>query len=63
MNIKRVKQGARITFYNGIYMVFFGIFYITFVKFNMRLNFESISEVWGFFAKYSSGISQLFFFI
>ena len=61
MNIQRVKQGARVTFYNGVYMILFGIFYIVFVKFNMKVNFESISELWGFFAKYSPKISQLFF--
>jgi len=61
MNIKRVKQVANTTFYNGIYMIFLGIFYILFVKFNMNSNFESISELWGFFSKFNPEISYLFY--
>ena len=60
MNIKRVKQGARLTLYNGIYMVFFGIFYIVFIRFNMRNNFKSIEELWGFFERYNQEIANLF---
>jgi len=61
MNIRRVKQGAKITFYNGIYMILFGIFYIVFVRFNMKTNFNAISELWGFFAKFNPKISLLFY--
>jgi len=61
MNIQRVKQGAKITYYNGIYMIMFGLFYIFFVKFNMKANFNSIEQLWGFFARYSSDISYLFY--
>jgi len=61
MNIQKVKQGANITYYNGIYMILFGIFYIIFVKFNMRVNFDSIEQLWGFFSRYSSDISYLFY--
>ena len=60
MNIKRVKQGARITFYNGIYMILFGGFYIGFIKFNMTQSFNAISELWGFFTKFNPEISTLF---
>ena len=61
MNIRKVKQGARITWYNGIYMIVFGIFYAVFAKFNMRQNFNAISELWGFFAKFNSEITFLFY--
>jgi len=61
MNIQKVKQGARITLYNGIYMIIFGIFYIAFVKFNMEKNFNAISELWGFFSKFNPEISYLFY--
>ena len=61
MNIKRVKQGARITFYNGIYMIFLGVFYITFSQINMKNNFNAIAQLWGFFTRYNSEISYLFF--
>ena len=61
MNIQKVKQGAKITLYNGIYMIFLGIFLIIFVKFNMKNNFQAISSIWRIFVKYNPGIAQLFF--
>lgn len=61
MNLRKVKQGAKITYYNGVYMILFGIFYIFFVKFNMKQNFNAISELWGFFSKFNPKISYLFF--
>ena len=61
MNIQRVKQGARITLYNGIYLILLGILTIVFQKFNMSYIFESISELWGFFSTYNPRIANLFF--
>lgn len=61
MNIQRVKQGARITLYNGIYMILLGIFLIVFVKLNMKNSFEAISSIWRIFVKYNPKIAQLFF--
>ena len=61
MNIRKVKQGAKITLYNGIYMILFGIFYTIFIKFNMNQNFKAISELWGFFAKFNPEITFLFY--
>ena len=61
MNIRKVKQGARITWYNGIYMILFGIFYTIFIKFNMNQNFKAISELWEFFAKFNPEITFLFY--
>ena len=61
MNIHKVKQGAKITWYSGIYMILFGIFYAIFVRFNMKQNFEAISELWGFFAKFYPEITFLFY--
>jgi len=60
MNIRRVKQGAKLTLYNGIYMILFGIFYAFSVQFNMKQNFNAINQVWGFFAAFSPEITQLF---
>ena len=60
MNLRKVKQGAKITWYNGIYMILFGMFYIGFVKFNMSSSFSAISELWGFFSKFNPEISKLF---
>jgi len=61
MNIKKVKQGARITLYNGIYMILLGVFLIIFVRFNMKNNFQAISVIWRIFIKYNPRIAQLFF--
>ena len=61
MNIRRVKLGAKITLYNGIYMIFLGVFLIIFVKFNMKNNFNAISIIWKTFIKYNPTIAQLLF--
>ena len=62
MNTQRVKQGAKITYYNGIYMVLVGLFYTFFSDFNIRASFRSISESWGFFLRYNPKIAHLFIF-
>ncbi len=62
MNIHRVKQGARITFYNGIYLSLLGLFFIFFNDYVMRTSFRAISELWGFFTRYDANISKLFVF-
>jgi len=61
MNIQRVKQGAKITLFNGIYMIFFGIFLIYNNDKNMRNNFDAINQLWGFFSKFNPEISNIFF--
>ena len=63
MNIQRVKQGARITLYNGVYMILFGLYMTIFVGYNMRTNFSSISQLWGFFSRYNSDIAYLFYLL
>lgn len=61
MNIQRVKQGASITYYSGLYTIIFGIFYIFFIRFNMKSNFNSINQLWGFFSKFNPEITFLFY--
>jgi len=60
MNIQRVKQGARITLYNGIYMILFGLFQIFFAEYNMENNFQAIKSIWRLFVKYNPKIYKLF---
>jgi len=60
MNIRRVKQGSQITFYNGLYMILLGLYFIIFVNYNMKQNFGAVSELWGFFSKFNEGIAFLF---
>jgi len=61
MNIQRVKQGAKITFYTGIYMIILGVFFIFFINLNMKSLFNSTTRLWGFFLMYSWDISYLFY--
>ena len=61
MNIQRVKQGAKITYFNGIYMLLVGVFFIFFVNFNMKQNFDSIDQLWGFFSKFNPEIASQFY--
>lgn len=60
MNIQKVKTGARVTYYNGAYMILLGIFYISFMRIIMKSNFNSINQLWGFFSKYNPEIAYLF---
>lgn len=60
MNIQKVKQGAKITLYNGAYMILFGIFQIFFAEFNMKKNFQAIDSIWPLFVKYNPKIYILF---
>ncbi len=61
MNIQRVKQGARITYFSGIYNILFGIFLIYYFNKNMRSNFNKINQLWGFFSKFNAEIANIFF--
>ena len=61
MNIQRVKQGARITLYNGIYMILLGLYMIFFIKTNMKITFESIYLLWGFFVRYNANLAYFFY--
>lgn len=60
MNIQRVKQGAKITLYNGVYIILFGIFHIFFAEYNMKNNFQAIDSIWRLFVKYNPQIYKLF---
>ncbi|MFA5174534.1 MAG: hypothetical protein WC438_05115 [Candidatus Pacearchaeota archaeon] len=62
MNIQRVKQGARITLYNGIYMIVLGAIYIAFVKYIMKSNFQAIDSIWKLFEKYNPKLANLFLY-
>lgn len=60
MNIQRVKQGARITYLNGLYMILLGFFIIFFDNMNMKANFNAINQLWGFFSKFNPEIANIF---
>jgi len=62
MNIQRVKQGSKLTLYNGIYMILLGIFYSVFFKYIMKSNFQAVDSIWRLFEKYNPKIANLFFY-
>jgi len=63
MNIQQVKQGARLTLYNGVYMIFVGIFLIFSLDNIMKSNFNSINELWGFFSRFNPQITFIFYLL
>ncbi len=63
MNIQRVKQGAKITFFNGIYISIFGLFYIFFSKYILKENFRAIHVFWNVFEKYNPALAKTLNFL
>ncbi len=59
MNIKRVKQGSKITLFNGIYIILFGLYYIIFSNFNLKSSFRALALIWQIFEKYNPKIAEL----
>jgi len=57
--LENIKRGASITFYNGIYAILFGIFYLVFFRFILKENFRAITIVWQVFAKYNPALNSL----
>ncbi|MEM4270678.1 MAG: hypothetical protein QXO70_01125 [Candidatus Pacearchaeota archaeon] len=57
--LEKVKWGARITYYNGIYAFILGILYIAFFEFILKTNFSALKIVWDVFSQYNPGISYL----
>lgn len=59
MNIRRVKQGAKITLFNGVYAIILGFFYIIFSKWILKSSFQAIDIIWQLFEKYNPKIATL----
>ncbi len=61
MRTKLINLGSKITFYNGIYAIFLGVFFIFASKFLILKYFKSFPEVWEILVKkWLSDISQYF---
>ena len=58
--VENIKRGAWTTLFNGVYAVLFGIVYLSFFKFILKVNFKAIDVVWQVFAKYNPEINYLF---
>ena len=57
--LEKVKWGARLTYYNGIYAFILGVFYIAFFDWILKTNFNALKVIWSVFAQYNPGISYL----
>lgn len=57
--LEKVKWGARLNYYNGIYAFILGIINIAFFEFVLKTNFAAIKVVWSVFSQYNPGISYL----
>jgi len=58
--LNNIRRGGRITFFNGIYAIIFGVLYLIFINFLLKMNFKAVSVVWQVFAKYNPAINLLF---
>ena len=58
--LESIKRGSRITYFNGIYAVLLGIFYIVFHSWIIRVDFSAIGSVWNVFSRYNSVLATLY---
>lgn len=58
--LDRIKKGAGITMFNGIYTIIIGVFYLAFFNFILKTNFKAMDIVWQVFAKYNPAVNSLF---
>ena len=58
--LRKVKFGAKLTFANGIYAIFLGIFYLFLTEFILKINFKMLGSSWGFFDRYNAELGALF---
>jgi len=57
--LEKIKTGSWLTLINGIYAVLFGILYIGFINFILKINFKQIDIVWQVFVKYNYQINYM----
>lgn len=58
--LDNIKRGSRITYFNGIYAVFLGLYYIIFYSWIMRVDFRRINAVWSVFSNYNPALAVLY---
>jgi hypothetical protein len=57
--LEKVKLGARINYYNGIYALVLGFVFIALSNVIVKMNFNRINIVWKVFSQYNSDISSI----
>jgi len=59
--LERIKLGARITLFSGIFAGLYGILHLIFINFLLKMNFETVEVVWRVFSKYNSEMAGVIF--
>ncbi len=57
--LEKIKNGARITLFNGIFAILFGAAYLGFMNFFLKDNFRTIDVVWKVFYKYNNELASV----
>jgi len=57
--LEKIKTGARITFFNGIFAIIFGVAYLGFMEFILKYNMRIIDVVWQVFYKYNNDLASI----
>jgi len=58
--LESIKRGGRITYFNGIYAVLTGLYYIIFYNWILKTNLREFGSVWTVFSKYNPDLAMLF---
>jgi hypothetical protein len=58
--VENIKLGSRITYFNGIYAVLTGLYYIIFYNWILKANLRAFNSVWTVFSKYNPDLAMLF---
>lgn len=58
--VENIKTGSRITYFNGIYAVLAGLYYIIFYNLILKTNLRTFNSVWDVFSKYNPHLAMLF---
>lgn len=57
--LEKIKSGARITMFNGIFAVIFGVAYFGFMNIILKDNLRIIDVVWQVFYKYNTDLASV----
>ena len=57
--LEKIKTGARITLFNGIFAIIFGVVYFGFMNIILKYNMRIIDVVWQVFYKYNNELASI----
>jgi len=58
--LENIKKGSRLTWFNGIYAVIYGLLHLIFINLIIKMNFKAVDSIWQVFVKYNPQISFLY---